>query len=114
MWPSPRGVEPVLDITWNVCAYASAADLEQPVNNLPRTRGTCRFSVGLNQRKTNENSHLHEPVNRRVAGSSPARGATHFGVYSGDMGNSFGPKGLSIGSSLQVWRVVGCKANSIS
>ncbi len=48
---------------------------EQSVNNLSRTRGNSRFQLGLNQRTTNESSYLREPVNRRVAGSSPARGA---------------------------------------
>jgi hypothetical protein len=49
-------------------------------------------------------------LNPAIAGSNPAgststRGSvpdTWVTVYSGDMGNTFGPKGFSSGSSLQV------------
>src|SRR5579872_6840981 len=47
----------------------------------------------------------------RIGGSNPSLSATSersvpdtwVTVYSGDMGNTFGPKGFSIGSSLHVW-----------
>ena len=32
----------------------------------------------LNPRRTNKMMNLHQSVNRRVAGSNPARGANHF------------------------------------
>src|SRR5205823_6434615 len=52
----------------------------------------------------------HSTVNRMVAGSNPARGATPdrsvpdtwVTVYTEDIGNTFGPKGFARGSSLQV------------
>ena len=37
-----------------------------------------------------------------ISGSNPDGASIPIKVYSGDMGNTFGPKGFSIGSSLQV------------
>src|SRR6266540_1212891 len=42
----------------------------------PEHQATAGSQRGLNQRRTNKKPHLHHPVNRRVAGSSPARGAS--------------------------------------
>ena len=52
----------------------------------------------------------HQTTNLGVRGSNLSERAKTTGsipdtwvtVYSGDMGNTFGPKGFSIGSSLQV------------
>jgi hypothetical protein len=52
----------------------------------------------------------HATENRSVGGSIPPLGTikirsvldTWVTFYTGDMGNSFGPKGFSIGSSLHV------------
>jgi hypothetical protein len=56
-----------------------------PVNNQctisSRTRGNSGIAPELQARRINKIANLHQSANRRVAGSNPARGATHIRVH---------------------------------
>ena len=58
-----------------------------PINLLPNTGLPAWINEELNPRRTNKIMNLHQSVNRRVAGSNPARGANSSLVHSGQMGD---------------------------